>query len=56
MTKIWNLNPFHNPENFGPVLPNGRNAYGMSKDDIYFAIHGKTQRQAQKELEDVDPD
>ena len=52
MSEFWNLNPFAKTENFGPVLPNGRNATGMTKDEIYYAIHGKTQTQSQKELED----
>lgn len=47
MGKYLNLTPI---KNFGPMLPNGRNATGMSKEDIYFAIHGKTQRQVQKEM------
>lgn len=44
--------PFASTENFGPMLPNGRNAFDMSKADIYFAIHGKTERQVQKEMKD----
>lgn len=54
MSKFWDSinpeDPFANTENFGPVLPNGRNAYGMTKDEIYFAIHGKTQKQIKKEM------
>ena len=26
------------------VLPNGRNAIGMSKEDIYFTLHGRHTR------------
>ncbi len=53
---VWNsinpVDPFASTENFGPMLPNGRNACGMSKDEIYFAIHGKTERQVRKEMKD----
>lgn len=54
MSTFWSnidsQDPFANTENFGPMLPNGRNAYDMSKEDIYFALHGKTQKQVQKEM------
>lgn len=56
MSKFWSLinpeDPFASTENFGPMLPNGRNTCGMTKDEIYFAIHGKTQRQIQKDMEE----
>lgn len=54
MSKFWKIDPEVPTENFGPMLPNGRNAYGMSPADIYFAIHGKTERQARKEIENDD--
>ncbi len=60
MGNVWDNidpeDPFEATENFGLMLPNGRNTCGMSKEDIYFAIHGKTQKQVQKEMEDVDTD
>ena len=52
MANYWKLNPLPRSAklvNFGSMLPNGRNAYGMSKDDIYFAMYGKTEKQTKKD-------